>query len=111
LAACRTCHQGYQQPLNGLNVIHNWPELAVLEGAPDYTPFMTEEQIQAMEDAAAAEAAAAEAAAAAAEAEAADPVVEPADETGMTLLICQAAEEAGVPLTQACLDLIEAAAE
>jgi hypothetical protein len=27
--ACRTCHQGEQQPLNGLNVIANWPELAV----------------------------------------------------------------------------------
>lgn len=39
LAACRTCHQGYQQPLNGLNVIHNWPELAVIDGPPDYSAF------------------------------------------------------------------------
>jgi photosynthetic reaction center cytochrome c subunit len=39
LAACRTCHQGYQQPLNGLNVIHNWPELAVINGPPDYSAF------------------------------------------------------------------------
>ncbi|MDG4646935.1 photosynthetic reaction center cytochrome PufC [Roseibacterium sp. SDUM158017] len=37
--ACRTCHQGYQQPLNGLNVIRNWPELAVLDGEPDYAAF------------------------------------------------------------------------
>ena len=37
--ACRTCHQGEQQPLNGLNVIRNWPELAVLDGAPDYSAF------------------------------------------------------------------------
>jgi photosynthetic reaction center cytochrome c subunit len=37
--ACRTCHQGEQQPLNGLNVIRNWPELAVVDGAPDYSAF------------------------------------------------------------------------
>jgi len=37
--ACRTCHQGEQQPLNGLNVIRNWPELAVLDGTPDYSDF------------------------------------------------------------------------
>lgn len=37
--ACRTCHQGEQQPLNGLNVIRNWPELAVLDGEPDYSAF------------------------------------------------------------------------
>jgi photosynthetic reaction center cytochrome c subunit len=37
--ACRTSHQGEQQPLNGLNVIRNWPELAVLDGAPDYSAF------------------------------------------------------------------------
>ena len=37
--ACRTCHQGYQQPLNGLNVIRNWPELAVLDDEPDYSAF------------------------------------------------------------------------
>lgn len=37
--ACRTCHQGEQQPLNGLNVIAAWPELAVLDGDPDYSAF------------------------------------------------------------------------
>jgi photosynthetic reaction center cytochrome c subunit len=37
--ACRTCHQGEQQPLNGLNVIRNWPELAVVGDAPDYSAF------------------------------------------------------------------------
>jgi len=37
--ACRTCHQGEQQPLNGLNVIRNWPELAVLDDEPDYSAF------------------------------------------------------------------------
>lgn len=36
-AACKTCHKGYQQPLQGTNVIQYWPELAVTEGAPDYT--------------------------------------------------------------------------
>ncbi|MEO0937440.1 MAG: photosynthetic reaction center cytochrome PufC [Pseudomonadota bacterium] len=35
-AACRTCHKGYQQPLQGLNVIGDWPELAITEGAPVY---------------------------------------------------------------------------
>ncbi len=39
LAACRTCHQGYQQPLQGLNVIANWPELATTSGEPDYSAF------------------------------------------------------------------------
>jgi photosynthetic reaction center cytochrome c subunit len=33
--ACKTCHQGYQQPLQGTNVIADWPELATT-GAPDY---------------------------------------------------------------------------
>lgn len=28
-AACKTCHKGYQQPLQGLNVIDEWPELAL----------------------------------------------------------------------------------
>lgn len=37
--ACRTCHQGYQQPMQGLNVIANWPELAVLDDVPDYSAF------------------------------------------------------------------------
>ncbi|MFK7939235.1 MAG: photosynthetic reaction center cytochrome PufC [Roseovarius sp.] len=34
-AACKTCHKGYQQPLQGANVIADWPELATSE-APDY---------------------------------------------------------------------------
>ncbi|KUF10003.1 photosynthetic reaction center cytochrome PufC [Pseudoponticoccus marisrubri] len=34
-AACKTCHKGYQQPLQGLNVIRDWPELATT-GAPVY---------------------------------------------------------------------------
>ncbi|WP_317057453.1 photosynthetic reaction center cytochrome PufC [Roseovarius rhodophyticola] len=34
-AACRTCHKGYQQPLQGTNVIADWPELATT-GVPDY---------------------------------------------------------------------------
>jgi photosynthetic reaction center cytochrome c subunit len=39
LAACRTCHQGYQQPMQGLNVIANWPELNVIDGPPDYSAW------------------------------------------------------------------------
>lgn len=35
-AACRTCHKGYQQPLQGTNVIADWPELATTSGEPDY---------------------------------------------------------------------------
>ncbi|MCR9126831.1 MAG: photosynthetic reaction center cytochrome PufC [Rhodobacteraceae bacterium] len=34
-AACKTCHKGYQQPLQGTNVIGDWPELATT-GAPEY---------------------------------------------------------------------------
>lgn len=34
-AACKTCHKGYQRPLQGLNVIADWPELAT-SGAPAY---------------------------------------------------------------------------
>ena len=34
-AACRTCHKGYQQPLQGRNVIADWPELATT-GDPVY---------------------------------------------------------------------------
>jgi photosynthetic reaction center cytochrome c subunit len=34
-AACATCHKGYQQPLQGTNVIGDWPELATT-GAPVY---------------------------------------------------------------------------
>ena len=37
-AACKTCHKGYQQPLQGLNVIRDWPELATT-GEPDYSAF------------------------------------------------------------------------
>ncbi|WP_299286876.1 photosynthetic reaction center cytochrome PufC [uncultured Tateyamaria sp.] len=32
---CRTCHKGYQRPLQGMNVIAAWPELATSE-APVY---------------------------------------------------------------------------
>lgn len=35
-AACKTCHKGYQQPLQGTNVIADWPELATT-GAPEYS--------------------------------------------------------------------------
>ena len=35
-AACMTCHKGYQQPLQGTNVIADWPELATTSGTPDY---------------------------------------------------------------------------
>lgn len=34
-AACKTCHKGYQQPMQGLNAIADWPELATT-GAPVY---------------------------------------------------------------------------
>ncbi len=34
-AACKTCHKGYQQPLQGMNVIADWPELPTT-GAPVY---------------------------------------------------------------------------
>ena len=34
-AACKTCHKGYQQPMQGLNVIGDWPELATT-GSPVY---------------------------------------------------------------------------
>jgi photosynthetic reaction center cytochrome c subunit len=34
--ACKTCHQGYQQPLQGTNVIGDWPELATTTGEPVY---------------------------------------------------------------------------
>ncbi|MFO7759093.1 MAG: photosynthetic reaction center cytochrome PufC [Roseovarius sp.] len=34
-AACATCHNGYQQPLQGTNVIKDWPELAST-AEPDY---------------------------------------------------------------------------
>ncbi len=34
-AACKTCHKGYQQPLQGTNVIGDWPELQTT-GTPVY---------------------------------------------------------------------------
>lgn len=34
-AACKTCHKGYQRPLQGMNVITDWPELAT-SGPPVY---------------------------------------------------------------------------
>ena len=34
-AACRTCHKGYQQPLQGMNMIADWPELTTSE-LPEY---------------------------------------------------------------------------
>jgi photosynthetic reaction center cytochrome c subunit len=34
-AACMTCHKGYQRPMQGLNVIADWPELATTD-APVY---------------------------------------------------------------------------
>ncbi|MFP4404732.1 photosynthetic reaction center cytochrome PufC [Rhodosalinus sp.] len=34
--ACKTCHQGYQQPLQGTNAIGDWPELATT-GEPVYS--------------------------------------------------------------------------
>ena len=33
--ACATCHKEFSKPLQGLNVIHDWPELAA-EGPPSY---------------------------------------------------------------------------
>jgi photosynthetic reaction center cytochrome c subunit len=35
-AACKPCHKGYQQPLQGLNVIADWPELATTSGEYTY---------------------------------------------------------------------------
>lgn len=34
-AGCATCHKGFSKPLQGLEVIHDWPELAS-EGTPTY---------------------------------------------------------------------------
>jgi photosynthetic reaction center cytochrome c subunit len=34
-AACKTCHKGYNKPMQGLNVIADWPELAT-QGVPVY---------------------------------------------------------------------------
>ncbi len=33
--ACRTCHKGYQQPLQGTNVIGDWPQLSSTEEVID----------------------------------------------------------------------------
>ena len=41
-AACKTCHKGYSKPLQGLNVIADWPELAA-PGAPDYSAVAQEQ--------------------------------------------------------------------
>lgn len=30
-AACKTCHKGYQKPLQGMNAIAEWPELEIIE--------------------------------------------------------------------------------
>lgn len=30
--ACKTCHKGYQQPMQGLNAVANWPELTSTDG-------------------------------------------------------------------------------
>lgn len=34
-AACKTCHKGYNKPMQGLDMISDWPELAK-SGAPEY---------------------------------------------------------------------------
>ena len=34
-AACKTCHKGYNKPLNGTPMISDWPELAT-SGTPEY---------------------------------------------------------------------------
>ena len=34
-AACKTCHKGYQKPMQGTNAIADWPELATT-GTPEY---------------------------------------------------------------------------
>jgi photosynthetic reaction center cytochrome c subunit len=34
-AACATCHKGYQKPLGGMDMVSDWPELALVE--PDFT--------------------------------------------------------------------------
>ncbi|WP_308916249.1 photosynthetic reaction center cytochrome PufC [Jannaschia sp. LMIT008] len=41
-AACKTCHKGYHKPMQGLNAIADWPELAA-PGVPDYSAFLVEE--------------------------------------------------------------------
>lgn len=35
-AGCKTCHKGYQKPLQGLAMIEEWPELQTVGGAPGY---------------------------------------------------------------------------
>lgn len=34
-AACKTCHKGYQQPLQGLNMVADWPSLTLVGGGFD----------------------------------------------------------------------------
>lgn len=77
-AACRTCHKGYQRPLQGLNVIANWPELASSE-APVYPEAEAAEEAAAEEEPAAEAEATAEENAPAEEEPAADDA--PADDT------------------------------
>ena len=38
-AACKTCHKGYNKPMQGLNAIRDWPELATT-GVPDYSAVL-----------------------------------------------------------------------
>jgi photosynthetic reaction center cytochrome c subunit len=40
-AACKTCHKGYNLPMQGLNMIDDWPELATT-GEPDYSAVALE---------------------------------------------------------------------
>jgi photosynthetic reaction center cytochrome c subunit len=35
-AACRTCHKRANKPLLGMDMVSDWPELTILEGAPSY---------------------------------------------------------------------------
>lgn len=35
-AACKTCHKGYKQPMQGLNVITDWPSWQARRGTPEY---------------------------------------------------------------------------
>jgi photosynthetic reaction center cytochrome c subunit len=33
---CKTCHKGYSKPLDGTDMISDWPELATTDGVPVY---------------------------------------------------------------------------
>lgn len=35
-AACRTCHKGVNKPVGGMDMVSDWPELTVTDGAPSY---------------------------------------------------------------------------